>query len=236
MRWIQALVIAAIVLPISVSCRSAQSGSEAKPSKTVKLFNGTDLSGWEVHSGTATYKVEDGAIVGTTAEGSPNTFLTTTREYCDFVLEFEVKCDPQLNSGVQIRSHLSDGQTPVNGKKLPKDRLYGYQVEISTAAQQTSGGIYDEARRGWLDNISEKDVPGKTAFKDNEWNHYRIIAQGNRIRTFVNGKPAANLTDDADACGLIGLQVHGIPKGTGPYSVRWKNITLRELKPGERVD
>jgi hypothetical protein len=208
-------------------------GCTARP---VSLFNGQDLSGWEIHSGHATYRVEDGTILGTTAEGSGNTFLCTTREYCDFVLQFEVKCDPALNSGVQIRSHLADGQMLVNGRKLPADRMYGYQVEIATAASRTSGGIYDEARRGWLDNISTRDVPGNIAFRDNEWNHYRIVAQGNRIRTFVNGQPCADLTDDMDACGLIGLQVHGIPKGTGPYSVRWRNITIRELKPGEKVD
>ena len=228
MGRIHRIVIVSIVLLAGVTAWAA--------SKPTPLFNGKDLSGWEIHSGTATYKVEGDAIVGTTAEGSGNTFLCTTREYCDFVLEFEVKCDPRLNSGVQVRSHLSDGQTPVNGKKLPKDRLYGYQVEIATAGSQTSGGIYDEARRGWLDNISEKDVAGKTAFKDNEWNHYRIVAQGDRIRTWVNGKPCADLKDETDACGLIGLQVHGIPKGQGPYTVQWRNITIRELEPGEKVE
>ncbi len=226
MRTFVLLTFAALVLPLLAD----------EASKPAPLFNGKDLTGWEVHSGTAAYKVEQGAIVGTTTEGSPNSFLCTTKEYCDFVLEFDVKCDPALNSGVQIRSHLADGQADVNRKKLPKDRLYGYQVEIATAASMTSGGIYDEARRGWLDNISEKNVPGKKAFKDNDWNHYKIIAQGSHLRTFVNGQPCADLTDEVDKCGLIGLQVHGIKKGDGPYSVRWKNITLRQIKAGEKVD
>ena len=237
MRWMTALMAAAIVSPLLISCRSGEAGDGDDSPKTVKLFNGKDLSGWEVHSGTATYKVEDGAIVGTTAEGSGNTFLCTTREYCDFVLEFDVKCDPALNSGVQFRSHIGDGRTASLGKTPPPDRVFGYQVEIASAETMTSGGIYDEARRGqWLFNVKERNAPAKDAFKNNEWNHYKVVAQGNRIRTWVNGQPAADFTDDTDKCGLIGLQVHGIPKGTGPYSVRWKNITIRELNPGETID
>ncbi len=217
-----------------LTCSAALFAGEATP-----LFNGKDLTGWEVHSGKATYKVVDGTIVGTTVEGSGNTFLCTTDRYCDFVLEFEVKCDKELNSGVQVRSQIADGTDKYQnkGKNIPKDRVHGYQVEICHAARGVAGGIYDEARRGWLDNLSKREGSAhKTAFKDNEWNHYKVIAQGNRIQTFVNGIPCADLTDDMDKCGIIGLQVHGIKKGTGPYSVAWKNITLRKLAPGEKVD
>lgn len=217
--------------------------SAADKSKAVPLFNGKDLSNFEVHSGTAKYAVEDGAIVGTTVEGSPNTFLATKKEYCDFVLEFDVKVDKELNSGVQIRSHLADGTQVQEGKKgkkgkaLPKDRMFGYQVEITTGERGVAGGIYDEARRGWLDDLSKREGDAhKSAFKNNQWNHYRIVAQGDHIRTFVNGIPCADLHDSMDKCGLIGFQVHGIKKGTGPYQVRWKNITIRELNPGEKVD
>src|SRR4051794_1554484 len=69
------------------------------------LFDGKTLDGWKVNGGKAEYKVEDGAIVGTTVEGSPNTFLCKG-DYKDFVLEVEVRCDPRLNSGVQVRSHV----------------------------------------------------------------------------------------------------------------------------------
>src|SRR5262249_61069621 len=75
----------------------------------VPLFNGKDLSGWEQRNGTATYRVEGGAIVGKTAEGSPNSFLCTVKEYGDFELKFEVKVDDALNSGVQIRSKTRGG-------------------------------------------------------------------------------------------------------------------------------
>ena len=82
------------------------------------LFDGKTLDGWKVNGGTASYKVEDGAIVGTTVEGSPNTFLCKG-DYKDFVLELEVKCDPRLNSGVQVRSHVyeKDDADPENRKR-----------------------------------------------------------------------------------------------------------------------
>src|SRR5262249_34911269 len=84
----------------------------------VPLFDGKTLDGWKVNGGTASYKVEDGVIVGTTVEGSPNTFLCKG-DYKDFVLELEVKCDPRLNSGVQVRSHVyeKDDTNPENSKR-----------------------------------------------------------------------------------------------------------------------
>ena len=192
------------------------------------LFDGKTLTGFTIRSGTATYKVEDGAIVGTTAEGSGNTFLTTDKEYGDFELTFEVKVDNALNSGVQIRSHVApeNGFQPKLGGKLPKDRLYGPQVEISTDGM--AGRIYDEARRGrWLDT-KEPTAETKGAFKKGEWNQYRVLAQGDRIQTWVNGIPIADLRDGEDTKGHIGLQVHGIARGTGPFQVRWKNLMIRE--------
>ncbi len=138
-----------IFLTLAAAALSAAAGP-------VPLFDGRSLKGWEVCNGQATYRVEDGAIVGRTAEGSPNSFLCTTRDYGDFVLEFETKTDPVLNSGVQIRSHRYVGDagarvfdgTRIAERKFPKGRVYGYQVEISNEQSGASGGIYDEARRG----------------------------------------------------------------------------------------
>jgi len=203
---------------------SADEKSEFKP-----LFDGKSLDGFTVRSGTATYKLEDGVVVGTTAEGSGNTFLTTNKEYGDFELTFEVKVDDALNSGVQIRSHVApeEGFQPKLGGKLPKDRLYGPQVEISTDGM--AGRIYDEARRGkWLDT-KEPTEATKAAFKKGEWNKYRVVAQGDRIQTWINGVAIADMQDQEDAKGHIGLQVHGIGKGTGPYQVRWRNLMIKEL-------
>src|SRR5262249_19686997 len=99
------------------------------------LFDGKTLDGWIVREGKAIYRVEDGMIVGQTVEGSANTFLCTRKEYGEFELVFDVKCDKALNSGVQIRSHIYEKETVVPGD--PKKRVrkagdvYGYQVEIA---------------------------------------------------------------------------------------------------------
>jgi len=204
----------------------------------VNLFNGRSLDGWSIHSGFATYRVEDGAIVGTAVKGSPNTFLCTDKEYGDYILEFEVKCDPSLNSGVQIRSQISGGETHfvfrgADGKprtrKNPPDRVYGYQVEIARTQTGTSGGIYDEARRAFFIAEVRDEPAAKNAFKDNEWNKYRIECRGSSIRTYVNGVLCAELKDSMDAKGTIGLQVHGVGRNFQPYEVRWRNIRIKEL-------
>jgi len=204
----------------------------------ISLFDGKSLDGWERKGGTAEYKVEDGMIVGTTVARSPNTFLCKG-PFSDFVLEFDVLCDKALNSGVQIRSHIYEKDTPLESKKgkvRPAGDVYGYQCEIAEAESGVCGNFWDEARRTkWLDDFSNKPEAAKS-FKNDEWNHYRIAAQGNHIRSWVNGVPCADFHDDLDASGFIGFQVHSIPATAGPYKVRWKNIRIRELKPGEKVD
>jgi len=204
----------------------------------VMLSNGKTLNGWSVHSGFAKYTVEDGMIVGTAVKGSPNTFLCTDKEYGDYVLEFEVKCDPNLNSGVQIRSHIAKEETPFvfrddkgqpRTQTIPKDRVYGYQVEIATARSRSSGGIYDEARRGFFIADIREDPAAGAAFKDSEWNKYRIECKGFSVKTWVNGVPCANLSDSLDAKGIIGLQVHGLGRDFKPYQVRWRNIRIKIL-------
>jgi len=185
------------------------------------LFDGRSLTGWSQKNGTATYQIEDGVILGTTSEGSPNSFLCTTRDYRDFELLFEVKVDDELNSGVQIRSRSLD--TFNNG------RVHGPQVEIATNGN--AGWVYGEALgTGWL-STDRTDEKARAAFNKGEWNKFRVRAVGNHIKTWINGIPVANLQGDENSFkeGFIGLQVHGIRKGTGPYEVRWRNIYLKSL-------
>jgi len=231
-------------LPFSVLILlSVGAGAMAGP--WVNLFNGQSLDGWSIHSGFATYRVEDGAIVGTAVKGSPNTFLCTDKAYGDFILTFEVKCDPSLNSGVQIRSQIAKGETffvfrGPDGKprqrSIPADRVYGYQVEIAQGQTGTCGGIYDEARRAFFIAEVRDDPAAKNAFKDNEWNKYRIECRGCSIQTWVNDVPCADLKDSVDAQGIIGLQVHGLGRNFQPYQVRWRNIRIRELDAGDQKD
>lgn len=191
----------------------------------VPMFDGKTLEGWVQRNGTAKYRVEDGAIVGTTNEGSPNSFLCSEKNYSDFELKFEVKVDDALNSGVQIRSESKP--------EFNNGRVHGPQVEIATNG--TAGYVYGEALgTGWL-NEDRSDPAAKAAFKKGEWNKYRVLAVGKSIKTWVNGVPVAELVDEKSGktSGFIGLQVHGIAKGSGPYEVRWRNLMIKDLASGK---
>lgn len=194
------------------------------------LFNGKDFKGFKQLNGKAKYEVKDGEMVGTTVSNEPNSFLATEKTYKDFILELELFVDPSMNSGVQIRS-LS---TP----EYQKGRVHGYQVEIDPSERAWSGGIYDEARRGWL-YTADLNPKAKTAFKNNQWNKYRIECIGNTIRTWVNGVPTAHLVDDMTAEGFIAFQVHAIPKNEAAgKQIRWRNIRIKtgNLKPSPLDD
>jgi hypothetical protein len=229
-KWLG--LVAGLAVGTAVVTAAAQEGD------WVSLFDGRTLKGWSVHSGFAKYAVEDGMIVGTAVKGSPNSFLCTEKEYGDFILEFEVKCDPALNSGVQYRSHIAkeemywvfqDAKGQAQTRKIPADRVYGYQVEIASSKSRSCGGVYDEARRAFFVGGIRDNVEAGAAFKDNEWNKYRIECKGSSMKTFVNDVPCADFRDSMDAKGIIGLQVHGLGKDFQPYQVRWRNIQIKEL-------
>ena len=202
--------------------------------KSRLLFDGKSLQGWVQHGGKATYKVEKGVIVGTAVPNTPNSFLCTRKHYGDFILELEFKVDSMLNSGVQIRSHVYEKDTTIQirGKKRKKKAgtVYGYQVEIDPSPRAYSGGVYDEARRGWLNDLKDNE-PARKAFRQGEWNSFRIICKGDSIKTWINGVAAADLKDSMTAKGFIALQVHGVGKHKDRVGkqVRWRNIRISEL-------
>ncbi len=213
---------------------SAANGKEKD--EWVSLFDGKSLNGWSVHSGFAKYRIENNAIVGSTVKGSPNSFLCTDREYGDFILEFEVLLDPRLNSGVQIRSKIAKKEmafvlTGRDGKpssrKIPADRVYGYQVEIALEGGGASGSIYDEARRAFMLASTNSDPVASKAFKDGQWNKFRIECKGDRIRTWINEIPCVDLRDGMTSRGVIGLQVHQVSNNAPTYEVRWRNIRIK---------
>ncbi len=185
------------------------------------LFNGKNLDGWEQRNGQAKYEAKDKCIVGTSVPNSPNSFLCTKKNYGDFELQFDVKVDKELNSGVQIRSESRPDYQ--NG------RVHGYQVEIAVGG--FSGGIYDESRRNKFLNADQPTSEVKALLKENQWNHYRVICQGSHIQVWVNKKQVTDLTDDMTKTGFIGLQVHGVGDRTAPLEVRWRNLRIRELAP-----
>lgn len=199
----------------------------------VELFDGKTLNGWIQHNGYATFRVENGTIVGRTSTGSPNSFLCTTTHFGDFELEFEVKVHDELNSGVMIRARQKT-EASGSGRNDAIGRVYGPQVEIeaSGADGAESGYIYGEATgRGWLTPDDEL-VPHKT-MRDGQWNSFRVVAKGARIQTWINGNAIEDLADEeiykTHGGGFIGLQVHGIPAGKGPYEVAWRKIRIRPL-------
>jgi hypothetical protein len=201
-------------------CVLAEVGGAAAEDGFVSLFDGKTTAGWVQRGGQAVYAVEDGALVGRTVVGTPNTFLCPPGEYADFVLEFEVWVDPKLNSGVQVRS--------ASRPEYRNGVVHGYQIEIDPSERAWSGGIYDEQGRGWL--ASPKDDPAaQKAFRVGEWNRYRVEAAGDRLRTWVNDVPVSDLTDGMERSGFVGFQVHQA-KEAG-LAVKWRNIRLKELAP-----
>ncbi|MEO2062870.1 MAG: DUF1080 domain-containing protein [Christiangramia sp.] len=207
-----------LFLILSLALFTACQQKEKEEVPWVSLFDGNDLSGWDQKGGEAKYEVKDGTVIGSTVHGTPNSFLTTEKNYGDFILELDFKVDSTMNSGIQIRSNsLPEYQ---NG------RVHGYQVEIDPSDRAWSGGIYDEGRRGWLYSL-ENDSEAQQAFRQNEWNHYRIEAIGDTIKTWVNETPTAFLIDDKTSEGFIALQVHSISdEDEAGKQIMWKNVKI----------
>lgn len=213
-RYFSHLILCAVGMLILASCSTA----EKDDTPWVSLFDGKTLAGWTQIGGEAKYQVRDESIVGITVHNTPNSFLTTDKMYGDFIMELEYKVDSSMNSGIQIRSnsfpYYRDG------------RVHGYQIEIDPSDRAWSAGIYDESRRGWLNTMTENPAAQK-AFKQNEWNHYRIEAIGDTLKTWINGVPASYLIDGKTASGFIALQVHSIhaDKNDGTEII-WRNINI----------
>jgi hypothetical protein len=226
-----------IALLTFIGFTPALSADKADKDGWVDLFNGKDLKGWIQHGGKAKYRTEKGEIIGSSVPGTPNSFLCTEKDYGDFILELEFRVDKELNSGVQIRSQFveagkevkSGGKTINGGKKGSGGRVYGYQVEIDPSKRAWTGGIYDEGRRGWLNDLKNNENARK-AFKQGEWNKFRVECKGDSIKTWLNSVAAADLKDSVTAKGFIGLQVHGVGKRKEPLEVRFRNLRIKELK------
>jgi hypothetical protein len=209
-----------------------------------EIFNGSNLDGW-VNYGGGKFFVEDQCIVAEPINGIPNTFLHTEKKYQNFELEFDVKLDTVLNSGVQIRSNIyqkdtqtirwggrfdENGDKMIIRKKRSAGRFWGYQIEIDPTSRAWSGAIYEEAGRGFL------HTPGinqevKSALKPLEWNHFRVRVKDHYIQSWVNGVMVGDVYDDLTDNGYIALQLHGIGKNKlkANKKIRWKNLSLKEL-------
>ncbi len=189
------------------------------------IFDGKTLAGWQVNKGEEKWwKVSDGAIEGgsLTQHVPHNTCCVAEKSYKDFELNVKFKITPVkggINSGVQIRSQ----------RIANHHEMIGYQAD---AAKNYWGKIYDESRRRKvISRVLDPETLAK-GVKPEGWNHYRIVCEGPRIRMWLNDVACADYTEkDAGIPleGYIGLQVHG----GGTLTVRFKEITLKELSPSK---
>jgi len=192
---------------------------QAQQNDWESLFNGKNLRNWSKLGGNAEYRIEDGCITGISALNTDNSFLATGKEYGNFILEYEMKMDAGLNSGVQIRSHSNPAYE--NG------RVHGLQVECDDSKRAWSGGIYDEARNGWRYPL-EYNPAAKIAFRKGQWNSYRVLAFENHIRIWINDIPCANLVEENRETGFIALQVHAVrDESLAGKKIQWRNIRVR---------
>lgn len=207
------LTLGLLILFLMISCKNEDGWQD--------LFNGKNLDGWVIKGGKAKFTVEDKAIVGETVLGNQSTFLCTAKNYGDFILELELNVDTSMNSGIQFRSQ--------SYPEFKNGIVHGYQMEVDPSSRGWSGGIYDESRRGWLYTL-DSNPEAKTAFRNGEWNKYRIEAIGNHIMTWVNGIQTADLLDNTDSTGFIALQVHFVFGEENPWTVgtkvKWRNIRI----------
>jgi len=201
---------------------SGQSNSNAQNWKNLVTGN---LDAFVKRNGTAEFKVNGDEITGISKLGTKSTYLCTKELFTDFILEVDVKVDVGLNSGIQFRSN--------SFPEYKNGQVHGYQCEIDPGDRKWSGGIFDQSRRGWIYPVTMNE-PGRQAFRNGEWNKYRIEAIGNEIRTWVNGVQVTNLVDDMTAEGFIAFQVHSIKnKEQDGLTVRWKSPKILTEDPGK---
>ncbi|MDG2256750.1 MAG: DUF1080 domain-containing protein [Opitutaceae bacterium] len=201
----------------------------------ISLFDGETLEGWTHMNGSHTYTVEDGAIIGRTVEGSQNSFLCSLAEFGDFEFECETMVDDITNQGIQFRSSVR----PVTERDHPAwraGRVWGPQLEIRRnmgPGKITTGVLYGEALgTGWLSS-EEKKADSHDYFISEGWNKVRIVANGPRMQTYVNGHLIEDITREdvyeTHPTGFIALQIHGI-KGEREFTMAWRSLKIRPLE------
>ena len=197
------------------------------------LFNGKDLSGWRNPYSHGEAKVVDGEIH---LLADMKFFLVTEKEYGDFRLSVEIHLpEGKANSGVMFRCHVDEN--------ADRKKVFGYQAECDGSDRRWSGGLYDEARRGWVwpstkgrsrDEFLAHEQESKAFFAQpqvrdalnrNGWNHYEITCVKDNLTITLNGVQTVKLRDATDAKGFIGIQHHG-EKG---QTYRFRNLFIKEL-------
>lgn len=195
-----------IILAILISGFAQQSFAQQKE----KLFNGKDLTGWNIY-GTEKWYVQDGLLISESGPDKGYGYLGTEDTYDDFEITLEFKQEANGNSGVFIRS-------TVDGTKVS-----GWQVEVAPPGNDT-GGIYESYGRGWL---IKPDPEKDKALKFGKWNKMKIVVKGDRVTSYLNGKMMVDYEDAkiGEGKGGVLLQIHD----GGGIKVYWRKIVLKKL-------
>ncbi|WP_217175555.1 3-keto-disaccharide hydrolase [Coraliomargarita akajimensis] len=191
----------------------------------VSLYNGKDLEGWTPRGGACTFEARGEVIVGTCVQGSPSTYLSTDKDYGDFIFTAELNWVVDGNSGIMFRA-----QSQAKPDK-EFEHVFGPQCEMegfrpnSGQMRGWSGGIYGQGYAAWIYPLwLDAHKEARAALKQG-WNRITIQAIGDTVKTWVNGVPAANWNDSKFTKGFIGLQVHSGHQG----EIHFRNLKIKEL-------
>lgn len=191
------------------------------------LYNGKDLTNWIQHGGAHIYTPTADYIEGTCVKGEASAYLSTKKDYKNFIFSGEIRWIEDMNTGFLFRSKARP-LTTKKGKKISE--AYGPQVEMEGFAKPDrgwSGGIYRQGCGGWTYPLwLEQHEEARNALVKDDWNRLTILADGETVKTWINGKPATNWVDPEFFEGFIGLQVHSGKGG----KVQFRNLKIKELK------
>ena len=200
---------------------SSEVAASAQNAEWRTLSNGSSLTGWRVHGGAHEYSIADGVITGMAVEGEPNAFLIPDGIFDDFIFELEFLSDGRLNSGVIFRGD--------SDPEYRDGRLFGYQAEIDPSPRGWTGGLFEEALRGWLVPIDDNEAC-RASFRAGDWNTMRIEALGPELRIYLNGVSCVQTLDESLTQGVFGLQVHSVAPGgrmgEPGNTISWRNVRL----------
>ncbi len=207
------------------------------------LFKSGDLSGWTALGGHDVFEMDGDEMVARSKGSKQSTYLCSEDDsWGDFVMTCEVFWEIDGNTGVMFRARTRP-RTPRNAKKLPDQNpgpelaaedveVYGPQVELEgfegfAKGRGWSGAAYGQSCGGyWYPLWLEEHAAARAALKRGEWNRMTLHAQGNVIRTWINGVPCAYWIDDGSyPKGRLGFQVHKNDEGV----MRWRNVKAKRL-------
>ncbi len=211
--------LAKLVLFLTLSSTMGCNATKTATDGATALFDGKTFTNWEGEK--EFFRIENKTIIAGSMERNipTNKFLCTEKTYSDFELRIKAKFIPENNNGgIQIRT-----------KRIPDHHeVIGYQVDVGySQGEPVWASIYDESRRKKF--IAEAPADRIAALlKKEDFNEYKIRAEGARIQVWFNGEQVVDYTeedDGIDRSGIICVQIHGGP----PSEASYRDIYIKEL-------